>query len=229
MKFLPTLMFLPIVIANSAVAQPKVKPCFISLNGNFIEIDIPKKYKGNYYSGIPRVINDSLSIIQPNAIDRVFINKDTLFSWPKRFPANSSFNQLFKKIYIGKKLEVLLTVLDEFGEFYLIKKSNESQFRLLISTARMINPKTIDETERKAPTGASPFPSNDPVLSRYSVATVLKKYKGLDVLSFPREEEYNKFLADYFQDCLLLSNKFRNTFYTSNDLLVAFDEYDRCK
>jgi hypothetical protein len=226
MKYLSKLGLLLFVVTHSALAQLKVKQCSINFKGDFVKIDIPKKYKCNFYSGIPQVSADSIKFILPNSIDRVVINKDTLFSWPKYFPSNSSFNQLFEKIYNGKKLEVLFTVLDEYGGFYLIKKSNENQFRLLISTPRMVDPKgEINNT----PTVNNPLATNNPISSNYHVATLLERYKGLDVLSFYSEDEYIKFLVDYFKDCSLLSNKFKNSFYTSNDLIIAFEEYDRCK
>jgi hypothetical protein len=226
MKYLSKLVLLLFIFNYSAFAQPKVKLCSINLNGDFVSINIPKKYKGNFYSGIPQVVGDSIKFILPNAMDRVVIDKDTLFSWPKNFPSNSSFNQLFNKIHSGKKLDVLFTILDEYGGFYLIKKSTESQFRLLINTPRMLDPKgEIDNTSSTI----NPFPNNNPISSNHRVATLLKKYKGFDVLSFHSEVEYIKFLVDYFKDCSLLSNKFKNSFYTSNDLILAFEEYNRCK
>jgi hypothetical protein len=232
MKYLSKLGLLFSIVTHSVLAQPKVKQCSININGDFVNINIPKKYKGNFYSGIPQVVGDSIKFILPNAIDRVIIEKDTLFSWPRFFPANSSFNQLFKRIYSGKRINVLLTVLDEYGGFYLIKKSTESQFRLLINIPRMIDPKgEINNTSaiNNTPATINPFPTINPISSSHRVATLLKKYKGLDVLSFHSEGEYIKFLVDYFKDCSLLSNKFKNSFYTSNDLILAFEEYDRCK
>jgi hypothetical protein len=232
MKYLSKLVLLLFIFSYSTFAQPKVKQCSININGDFVNINIPKKYKGNFYSGIPQVVGDSIKFILPNAMDRVVINKDTLFSWPKNFPSNSSFNQLFNKIHSGKKLNVLFTILDEYGRFYLIKKSTESQFRLLINTPRMIDPKgEINNTSaiNNTPATINPFPTINPILSSHRVATLLKKYKGLDVLSFHSEDEYIKFLVDYFKDCPLLSNKFKNSFYTSNDLILAFEEYDRCQ
>lgn len=213
-----------IIIGNSVFAQPKVRQCFVNFNGDFVKVDILKKYKGNIYSGIPQVMGDSIKIILPSVIESVVFNKDTLFSWPKRFPSNPSFNQLFEKVYSGRKIQVLFTSLDEYGGFYLIKKSNESQFRLLINTPRMLDPKG----EMNPQNLTNPLSVNDPISSNHRIVTLLKRYKGLDVLSFHSEAEYIKFLVGYFKECSLLSNKFKNSFYTSNDLIIAFEEYDKC-
>lgn len=60
MKYLSKLVLLLFIFNYSAFAQPKVKLCSINLNGDFVSINIPKKYKGNFYSGIPQVVGDSI-------------------------------------------------------------------------------------------------------------------------------------------------------------------------
>lgn len=217
MHFRFILLLVPILAFGNSIAQKRRQTIFLSNGGEVSEIQTVslRKYKGNIYAGLPRLVNDSIDIVKPSTSDFVVIGHDTLISWVRKFNIDyANFDQFVRKVHSGNAINVFFTKLTDYGGFYLIKKKNEKNYRLLIDEPRLLN--AIGKGYLTGNPG-------------YIETTILRQYKGVDVLSFQTERAYIDFLIDYFFDCVLLRNKFKSEFYTSKDFLIAVREYDRCK